>query len=303
MHLKPKGSTYSGELEEFVAGTPLALTDVVVNPKDGAMYFAVGGRNTQSGLYRVTYDGTEPTAEPVPAEADGDVRGPRLRHELERFHGRREPKAVEAAWPYLGHPDRFIRWAARVAIEEQDPALWRDRALAESSSPIATLNALLALTHVSAQDPAHRRPGDPAPDPALRDRILAALDRLDWDRLDHARRLDLLRVYQVVLNRFGRPDDATVARLIQRLDPHYPAATRELNTELAQVLVYLQAPAAAAKTVALLEQAPTQQEQIEYARSPARRSRPAGPPSCDGRTSPGSPRPPRSRGATASPAS
>ena len=26
------------------------------------MYFAVGGRNTQSGLYRVTYNGGEPTA-------------------------------------------------------------------------------------------------------------------------------------------------------------------------------------------------------------------------------------------------
>ena len=57
VHSTPKGSTYTGELEEFLAGTPLALTDVVVNPKDGAMYFAVGGRNTQSGLYRVTYAG------------------------------------------------------------------------------------------------------------------------------------------------------------------------------------------------------------------------------------------------------
>ena len=66
LHLVPKGASYSGELEEFLAGTPLALTDVVVNPKDGAMYFAVGGRNTQSGLYRVTYTGPESTA---PADA------------------------------------------------------------------------------------------------------------------------------------------------------------------------------------------------------------------------------------------
>ncbi len=267
VHLKPKGSTYAGELEEFVAGTPLALTDVVVNPADGAMYFAVGGRNTQSGLYRVTYDGPESTTEPVPAEGTATFEARALRHELERFHGRREPKAVEAAWPYLGHPDRFLRWAARVAVEAQDPALWRERALAETSSPTAALQALLAVAQVSAQDPAHRRPGDPAPDPSLRDRILAALDRIDWDRLDQGGRLDLLRVYQVVLNRFGRPDDASVARLIGRLDPHYPAKTRELSIELAQLLVYLQAPDAAAKTVALLEHAPTQQEQIDYART------------------------------------
>jgi putative heme-binding domain-containing protein len=267
VHLKPNGSTYSGELEEFLAGTPLALTDFVVNPTDGAMYFAVGGRNTQSGLYRVIYEGHDATADVVPAEGVATFEARALRHELERFHGRREPKAIEAAWPYLGHADRFIRWAARVAIEQQEPALWRDRALAESSSPIATLNALLAVTQVSAQDPAHRRPGEPAPDPALRDKILAALDRIEWDRLDQAQQLDLLRVYQVALNRFGRPDDAAVARLIRRLDPHYPAASRELNAELAQVLVYLQAPSAAAKTVALLERAPTQEEQLEYLRT------------------------------------
>ena len=83
LHLKPKGSTYTGELEEFLTGTPLALTDVVVNPKDGAMYFAVGGRNTQSGLYRVTYDGDEPTAPTEPDDAPGARRGPRLRHKLE----------------------------------------------------------------------------------------------------------------------------------------------------------------------------------------------------------------------------
>jgi putative heme-binding domain-containing protein len=266
VHLKPSGATYTGELEEFVAGTPLALTDIVVNPTDGAMYFAVGGRNTQSGLYRVTYAGDDSTAQVVPAEGPATFEARALRHEIERFHGRREAKAVEAAWPYLGHADRFIRWAARVALEEQDPSLWRDRALAESSSPTATLNALLAVTQVSWQDPAHRRPGEPAPDPSLRDKILAALDRIEWDRLDHARQLDLLRVYQVALNRFGRPDEAAVARLIGRLDPHYPAASRELNTELAQLLVYLQAPSAAAKTVALLERAPTQEEQIEYAR-------------------------------------
>ena len=57
VHMKPDGSTYTGELEEFVTGTPLPLTDLVINPTDGAMYFAIGGRKTQSGLYRVTYVG------------------------------------------------------------------------------------------------------------------------------------------------------------------------------------------------------------------------------------------------------
>jgi putative heme-binding domain-containing protein len=274
VHLEPQGSTYTGTLEEFLAGTPLALTDIVVNPQDGAMYFAVGGRMTQSGLYRVTYAGDESTA-PVtrtgsseaPAPAPASVEARALRHQLESFHGRKDPKAIAATWPYLDHPDRFIRWAARVAIEAQDPSAWRDQALAAGSRPEAVLNALLALTHVSAQDRAHRQKDDPPPDPALRDRILAALGRITWDPLGHAQQLDLLRVYQVVLNRFGRPDEATVAHLVKRLNPLYPARSRELNVELCQLLVYLQAPDAAAKTVALLEQALTQEEQIEYARA------------------------------------
>src|SRR5258708_37206380 len=62
LHLTPEGAAYRGELEEFLNGSPLPLTDVVVNPKDGALYFTIGGRKTQSGLYRVTYIGTEPTA-------------------------------------------------------------------------------------------------------------------------------------------------------------------------------------------------------------------------------------------------
>ncbi|HEX3450641.1 MAG TPA: c-type cytochrome, partial [Isosphaeraceae bacterium] len=267
LHMAPKGSTYTGELEEFLAGTPLALTDVVVNPKDGAMYFAVGGRNTQSGLYRVTYtsaDAASVAGDSSPATA---LMARDRRHKLESLHGHKDPHAVETAWPYLGHPDRFIRSAARVAIAFQDPALWRERALAETSNPEATLNALLALTQVSVQDPAHRKQDDASPDFKLRDQILLALDKLTWETLSRDQQLDLLRVYEVVLNRYGRPDESRQKKLIDRFDPYYPSRDRELNAELSQLLIYLEAPDAAAKTVALLEQAPTQEEQIHYAQA------------------------------------
>jgi len=62
LHLTPEGSAYKVELEEFLNGAPLPVTDVVVNPKDGALYFTTGGRRTQSGLYRVTYVGKDSTA-------------------------------------------------------------------------------------------------------------------------------------------------------------------------------------------------------------------------------------------------
>ncbi len=98
VHLKPNGATYSADLEEFITGTPLPLTDVVINPHDGAMYFLIGGRRVQSGLYRVTYPGavaTDPTREIVPKK-DADLR--KLRRSLEELHLGDHPDAVEKAW-------------------------------------------------------------------------------------------------------------------------------------------------------------------------------------------------------------
>ncbi len=69
-HLTPKGSSYTAEFENFLAPkslkgdgpkTPLNLTDLVIGD-DGAIYFTTGGRNTQSGLYRISYTGDESTA-------------------------------------------------------------------------------------------------------------------------------------------------------------------------------------------------------------------------------------------------
>src|SRR5439155_8911341 len=129
IHLTPEGASYTGQVEEFVSGQPLPVTDVIVHPLDGAMYFAVGGRRTQSALYRVTYVGNESTAA---SSLDTRFLAERqLRRQLESFHGHAEPAAVEKIWPYLGHPDRAIRFAARIALEWQDPASWRERALTE----------------------------------------------------------------------------------------------------------------------------------------------------------------------------
>jgi putative heme-binding domain-containing protein len=266
LHLTPDGAAYKGDIEEFLNGSPLPLTDVVVNPKDGALYFTIGGRKTQSGLYRVTYTGRESTE---PAKGGDDVNELHaLRRKLEAFHGKADPKAVETAWPDLGHEDRFIRYAARTAIEHQDPKEWQDKALKETD-PAKAINALLALVRATGQDPFHhpRKSGDPGPGEALKAPILDALDRIDWEKLTVSQRLDLLRVYAVLFNRMGGPDDAAKERIIKRFDPLFPAKSRELNAELGQLLVYLQAPDVAAKALKLMAEAPTQEEQMEYARS------------------------------------
>lgn len=264
VHLTPKGASYTAQAEEFVSGQPLALTDIVVNPRDGALYFAVGGRKTQSALYRVTYVGRESTAPSKGAGAAGAAL--RARHRLESFHGHKDPVAVKEAWPYLRSPDRALRYAARVAIEWQDPAEWREKAL-EEKDPRAAIAALAALARVTSRDTFHRKPTDPKPDPALQGRLVAGLERIDWAKLGLPDRLDLMRAYTLAFTRLGPPEEALRHRLIARFDPLFPAASRELNAELCQMLVYLEAPSAAPKLMAALRAAPTQEEQLEYARA------------------------------------
>jgi putative heme-binding domain-containing protein len=263
VHLQPKGASYTATKEDFLSGAPLPLTDAIIHPADGAMYFAIGGRKVQSGLYRVTYTGSENTA-PAAAPTGGESERTE-RQKLEAFH-KLDDRAVQAAWPKLGDRDRFIRWAARTAVEHQPASAWASQALNESD-PAKQVEALLALARSGGIDPFHRKPEDPPVNTALRGQLLTALEKLDWNALDHEQRITVARTLQIVLNRFGRPDHATVQQLVAKFDPLFPAPTYELNRLLCEALVFLQSPSVAAKAVALLEKAPTQEEQMEYARS------------------------------------
>ena len=93
------------------------------------------------------------------------------------------------------------------------------------------------------------------------------MDRLEWQTLSVSQQIEALRICAVSFLRIGPPDDETRHEIIERLDAIYPTKTQALNSELAQMLVYLQAPSAAAKVVAALIKAPTQEEQIDLAKS------------------------------------
>lgn len=263
VHMTPERSAYKATFEEFLSGSPLPLTDVVMNPTDGAMYFAIGGRGTQSGLYRVTYKGSEATAD---GKVEDVSEANEQRRRLESLHGVKDSKATAEAWPSLASDDRYLRAAARVAIEHQDPASWSESAFKEKD-PTAAINALLALARVSAPDPFHRKASDPPADPKLRGRIVEKLARLDWSKVGETEQLELLRTYHVLFNRLGKPTDDERKLVLAAVDGHFPAKNTRVNAELLQLLVYLEAPNAAARAVKLLSEAPTQEEQIEYARS------------------------------------
>ena len=263
VHLKENGSSYTATKEEFITGSPLPLTDAIILPQDGAMYFSIGGRRVQSGLYRVSYAGSESTAAVDLTPAVTPERT--LRHQLEAFHGKQDPKAVETAWAHLDSSDRYIRWAARTILEHQPLSQWQARAF-EETNPAKQLEALLAVARVAGVCPTHRKP-DTVVYASMRDQLLAALLNFDFAKLKPDQKLAHVRIVEIVLHRFGNPDEATVAALIAKLDPAYPADNFELNWLLTETLAYLQAPNTAAKGMALIAAAPSQEPQLEYARS------------------------------------
>ena len=268
VHLKPSGSTYTATKEEFVTGGPLPVSDAIIG-KDGAMYFTIGGRRVQSGLYRVSYVGKESTSlvSPVKFRTANSIEDAAqdLRRSLEAFHGKQDPKAVSTAWPHLSSEDRYIRAAARTALEHQPVTEWEAKALAETNVT-AQLEALLALTRVTGVCPTHRT-ADHVVNTTMRDKLWAALLKHDFTKLTPEQRLGYVRLTEIVLHRFGNPDDATVAAIIAKLDPAYPADNFELNWLLTETLAYLQAPNTAAKGMALIAAAESQEPQVEYARS------------------------------------
>ena len=263
VHLQPDGSTYKATKEEFLTGAPLPITDAIIHPDDGAMYFTIGGRKVQSGLYRVTYVGDESTGRVEPVVAKNDAKD--LRHSLEKFHGSQDPAAVETAWPHLSHKDRFIRSAARTAIEHQPTQRWAAKALHETD-PQKQVEALLALSRVGGDCPQHREEGSSV-DTSMRDKLLDAITSIDMSRLSSAQKQTLVRVTQIVLNRFGRPEGDDVQRLIATFDPLFPAESFETNWLLCETLAWLQSPSVARKAIELIHSAPTQEEQMQYARS------------------------------------
>ncbi|MEJ7644525.1 MAG: heme-binding protein [Chryseolinea sp.] len=236
IHLKPEGSSYTATGEEFVSGTPLPLTDGAIGP-DGALYFLTGGRRLESDLYRVFYEGDSAKIELPTVSLTAEQQ---LRRDLEAFHGQPQAEALDKAWPHLNNPDRFIRYAARIAIEHQPVATWQNRALSEKD-PSAATYAMIALA----------RQGNTS----ARDQIFNKLLKIDFEPLKEDQRLDIVRAFELTLLRMGLPTGPLKNNVVAYLDKNYPADNNTLNRSLSKVLIALEAPNAVKKTMTLLQSA------------------------------------------------
>ena len=236
IHLVEQGASYTGNAEPFVNGTPLPVTDAVVG-RDGWLYFLIGGRGAQSAMYRVKHDGktASPAFEIVDPEVAAGARA--LRRSLEVFHGVEHSDAVAKAWPLLSNEDRFLRHAARVAVESQPVAGWVQR-LWEESNPQAIVTASVALA----------RSGNANLQAALVEKLLSA----DPSVFSHTQKLGWLRALSLCFIRLGSPLPIQKAQAIAVLDPMLPSDSPELNTELMRMLVYLRASTVIEKGIALI---------------------------------------------------
>ena len=231
IHLTPEGGGWKARKEVFAAGRPFSVTDAVIRPQDGAMYVTIGGRGGQAALYRITYKGAESTAPAAWFDATPEQK---LRRELEALRDvAPSVAALDKAWPLMGHADRWVRYAARIAVEHQPVDAWRSRVKADANLDLA-LNAALALA----------RSGG-APDLGA---IVTAADSAANSK-DLRLRQDRLRVLHVAFARHGKPDAATVARLGKESAGRIPSGDNALDRLLAQLAIYLGEPSAPARVL------------------------------------------------------
>jgi putative heme-binding domain-containing protein len=240
IHIEPSGSSYKATKEEFVSRTPLPLTDCTVG-QDGALYFTIGGRGAQSELFRVTYVGKEDT-QPVDAH-DPDKGGYRRgRQKIEEyFHAEQVEKrpTFQVHANDMGHPDRHLAYAARVALERTPLESWQNQVFNSTGSAVI-INGCVALARQA--------------EPALLPRILEALGKVNFTNQTEFHQLGLLRAYQLAFLRLGNPDKETCAALAKKFDDLFPQKSDFVNRELAILMIHFQSPGAVKKLVPVLAQ-------------------------------------------------
>jgi putative heme-binding domain-containing protein len=247
VHMQNEGSSYQGTFETFATASPLPVTDLVVHP-DGALYFTIGGRKTQSGLYRIRYVGAESTE---PVQAAGVNEQIVVRRSLESLHvGKSSESDIQSAIEKLGDNDRAIRFAARIAIEHSGADVAR-RAIASASSDLAKIHATVALARIG--------------QPADRELALQTLGQMEWDSLTADSQIDALRAFGLVALRLGGVDGDLAKPFIDRWSGKFPTGENRVDRELAQVLIYLQDESATSRIVEEMRSSPSQENQIHYA--------------------------------------
>ena len=259
--LNRKGATYAGEPKLFASFAPLPVVDIVVHPHDRSFYLVTGGRGVQSNVYRIRYDaGTVDKAEVDVLEGnapESDTTTDRgiaenlhaKRRSLEELHQPLGAAAADQIWPYLNHDDRFIRYAARVALEHQPVEHWQNRLYSETD-PAAVISASIALSRCSEN---------------VGQSLQEKLGQLPIQNLNPSLQLELFRAYGLVFIRHGRPVESVATQLGERCLDLFPTNDSRLNRELSRMLAYLRTDGAIEPMLRMLENAESPDDQMHMA--------------------------------------
>lgn len=251
VHLFPRGATYMGATEVFLRGQPLNLTDLDFGP-DGAMYFTVGGRNTQGALYRVSYSGpavserAKTRQEKAREEMARKMR--KRRREVEAHHGK--GKFYDGV---LSKPSDDCRTAqsVRIALEHSRENPATAVRLRKVNSAGARVELLTAEANIAAAQEI----------PALVEKWLE--ESRDWGNWPPSAQLGFIDLFRRCMARHKLPE-ATRKRISSALRSHFPAGLGQVNRALAPVLVELEPVHAVEKIVKLLEESTGQVERLHY---------------------------------------
>ncbi len=254
VEMQPSGASYTGTFEPFMSAAPLPVTDLVVHPQDGSMYFTIGGRQVQSALYRVRYTGKESTDAASDVDTPEAQQARTLRRSLEQYHAKPDAAVIPLAIQQLGNKDRSIRTAARIALELLPVAQWQ-QSLTSLKSPQAIITGAVALARSS-----KNKEQDQV-------QIQKSLLRLDWNQLSREEKLEFLRAYQLSFTRLGSGSPELRQQMIAQLNERFPVSDEDtlVNRELATLLIYLDAPGIVERCVGRMASASSVDEQIQYA--------------------------------------
>jgi putative heme-binding domain-containing protein len=268
--LKKSGATYAGNSQLFASFAPLPVVDVIVHPQDQSLYLVTGGRGVQSHIYRIRYQGTgksdataasgtqvarDEVTDNVPDKLTDQLTDKLTddlhsqRRSLEQLHAPSDMAAIDRIWPQLNHDDRFIRYAARIALEHQPVEHWQSRLFAEAD-PRTIIAASIALARCA------ENVGLP---------LQEKLRQLQIQDLDPELQLDLLRAFGLAFIRHGRPTESVASQLVKSLRSSFPSTHSGLNREQSRMLAYLGDAESIEPLLQSLESVESRDEQMHIA--------------------------------------
>ncbi len=222
MFLEPDGATFKAEYETFITGQPLNITDMVVG-QDGALYFVTGGNGTDTGLFRVTYNGDQSTKQ---IETQSELHpNLLLRRKLEQYHFAQDTSGLALALRHIGHEDRFVKNAAKTILERNNPSLWK-ATLVSTDKLSEQITLITALIRSDATN-------------QYQELIFDQLQQFNFGSLSEADQLALLRLHALAFVRSKTIPTSRVPSVYNNLIQYYPASSKVLNKELSRVLGYL----------------------------------------------------------------